>query len=132
MSITNPYVALTYLLKNNSSITDLLGVFNGTTTPLITGGVLAETETDLPAIVFKAEPVIETEYLTDNQFLINCYASTEVEAYTVAYEIIKQFNQAQHVADGYNCYTTCEIITSVVDPDSKEANVPVVFRLVSM
>lgn len=137
MSIDNPYVAITALLMGNSNITDIVGKFlleNGEkgTIPLIKGGELAEKETDLPAIVFKAEIVIEQEYMTDNNFLLNCYGATELEAYVLAYEVIKQFNEVQTVINGYNCYTTCNIITSVVDPSSKQANVPIEFRLVNM
>jgi len=113
-------------------LTALLGVYQGTVIPLIKGGILPETETGLPALTFDVEPSTKTNFLSDNNFLINVYAETARESYLVAKTIIDQFNQCQNVVSGYNAYTTCSILTQVTDPTSKEVNTPVEFRLVNM
>ena len=130
--ISDSYTALNALLASNSTLTALLGVYGGTSIPLIKGGILAEVETDLPAIVFEVEPSTKTNFLANDFFLINVYAQTSRESYLVAKTIIDEFNQCQNVTNGYNAYTTCSVLTQVTDPTSKQVNTPVEFRLVNM
>jgi hypothetical protein len=120
------------LLFGNSTLTALLGKFTNGVTPLIEGGVLPEVETDLPAVVFEIEPSPKTNFLGDYNFLLNVYGANLREAFLVAQTIIDEFNQCQTVVNGYFTQTTCSILTSVVDPTSKEVNVPVSFRLINM
>jgi len=109
-----------------------LGTYAGTSIPLIKGGILAESETDLPAVTFDVEPSTKKNFLGNDFFLINVYAATARDSYLVAKTIIDEFNQCQNVISGYNAYTTCSILTQVTDPTSKEVNTPVEFRLVNM
>ena len=132
MSISDPYTALKYMLQNNSTLTALLGKFEGTSIPLIEGGVLPEQETDLPAIVFEGEPSSKLNFLGNFNFLLNVYTSTAREGWLIANTIIDEFNQCQTPIDGYFTQTTCNILTSVIDPTSKEVNTPVEFRLINM
>jgi len=132
VSISDSYTALNALLQGNSTLTALLGTYTGTSIPLIKGGILAESEGNLPAIAFDVEPSLKTHFMNDDNFLINVYAATARESYLVAKTIIDQFNEAQTPVDGYFTNTTCNILTQVTDPTSKEVNTPVSFRLVNM
>lgn len=136
--ISDPYTALNALLQNNSNLTSLLGRYllpngNPGTIPLIKGGELAEKETDLPAITFSIEPsFVQKKALGDYNFLINVYAEDARESFLVASTIIEEFNECQTPIDGYFTQTTCNILTQVIDPTSKEVNTPVEFRLVNI
>ena len=130
--ISDPYTAMTALLFGNTTLTALLGTFQGTPIPLIVGGILAETETDLPAIAFEIDPSVKVNFLGDYNFLLNVYGATLRDAFLVSQTIIDEFNQCQTAISGYFTQTTCSILTSVTDPASKEVNVPVVFRLINM
>ena len=130
--IGDAWTALNGLLLGNTTLTALLGTYNGTSIPLIIGGVLPETEAGLPALVFEGEPSSKEFFLGNYTFLINVYAATARESWLVANTIIEEFNQCQNPINGYFTQTTCSILTQVVDPTNKEANTPVSFRLVNM
>jgi len=130
--ISDSYTALNALLQGNSTLTALLGKYTGTSIPLIKGGILAEQEGNLPGIAFEVEPSTKEHFLGNDFFLINVYAATSRESYLVAKTLIDQFNECQNVIVGYNAYTTCNILTQVTDPTSKEVNTPISFRLVNM
>ena len=120
------------LLSGNSTLTALLGTFQGGVIPLIEGGVLAEQEIDLPAIVFVPEPATKEAFLGDYRFLVNIYAETSRESYLVANTLVDQFNEKQNPINGYFTQTTCNILTQVANPTAKEVNTPVEFRLINM
>lgn len=130
--ISDAWTALNAILQGNSTLTALLGTYQGGSNPLIKGGVLAETETDLPALVFEGEPSAKLNFLGDFNFLINVYSETAREGWIVANTIMEEFNQCQTPIDGYFAQTTCSVLTQVVDPTSKEVNTPVSFRLINM
>jgi len=131
--INDPYTALTALLHGNSTLTALLGTYQGGSIPLIKGGILAESETDLPAIAFDLEPsVIQNYTLGDYHFLINVYAATGRDSFLVANTLMEEFNGCQTPINGYFTQTTCSILTQVTDPTSKEVNTPVEFRLINI
>jgi len=135
--ISDAWTALNALLQGNSNITSLLGKYllpNGTpgTIPLIKGGILAEKETDLPAIVFEGEPSSKLNFLGNFSFLINVYTATAREGFILSSTIMDEFNQCQTPIDGYFTQTTCNILTQVTDPTSKEVNTPVEIRLINM
>lgn len=131
--ISDPYTALTALLMSNSTLTALLSTFKGTAIPLIQGGELEEQETGLPAITFTVEPSsIQNYTVGDYNFLINVYAEDARESFIVANTLIDEFNGCQGPVDGYFTQTTCNILTQVVDPTSKEVNTPIAFRLVNI
>ncbi len=130
--INNAYVALNALLAGNTTLTALLGTYKGTSTPLIKGGAIAESETDLPAIEFEVEPSTKQHFLGDYNFLLNIYTKTAVEGFIIGQTILDQFNESQTPIDGYFTNTTCNILTQVVDPTSKQVNTPMSFRIVNM
>lgn len=135
--ISDPYTALNYILQTNSNITSLLGVYQGTSIPLIKGGDLPETETDLPALTFYNNNMDTNREIEDSVFTINCYAgntdSTTEDAsrnsFLVAKTIVKELNGGQSCADGYAVTTTCRILATIPDPTAKEANTAVEIRL---
>lgn len=130
--IIDPYTALNGILQSNTALTSMLGHYAGTTIPLIKGGILAETETALPAITFYANAG-ETEQVVSNYFFtINCYATNERDSYLLALKIIEEFNECDSGFNGYFARTTCNIITSIPDPQRKEVNTPVSFRIVNI
>lgn len=127
--ISDPYTALNQILQSNTAITSLLGTYTGTTIPLIKGGVLAESEGNLPAIAFYNNS-LDTDYnIEDTTFTINCYAETERESFLLARTIVKELNGGQSFADGYPITTTCSILATIPDPSSREINTAVEMRL---
>jgi len=130
--ISNSFDALAHLFHNNSNVTSLLGKFQGTSIPLVVGGEMAETETDLPAIIYYPENGNPTLYLRDQRFLVNCYAATTREAFILSQTLIDEFNDTQYIADGYPIKINCNSLITVIDPQSKEVNTPVEFRVVNI
>ncbi len=135
--ITDSYTAMYALLQDNTTITAMLGKFllpNGSagTIPLIKGGVLAEKETDLPAITFRVDTNQRTHFLDDQYFIVNCFASNEQDSYILAKTIVDEYNECSNVSDGYNSRTTCRIIGDVPDPTANEINTPIEFRIVNI
>lgn len=127
--INEPYTALNYILQNNSTITSLLGVYQGTTIPLIKGGVLPETETDLPCIVFNNDSYEPNFNNQDSLFTVNCYAETERESFILARTVVNELQSNQTTANGYPVTTTARILAVIPDPTAKEVNTAVEVRL---
>jgi hypothetical protein len=116
-------------LQSNTAITDLLGVYGGTSIPLISGGILPEVETDLPAIVYYNDNMLTDRSIEDTSFTINCYAETERESFLLARTILQELNGGQSFANGYPITTTCSILAVIPDPTANEVNTAVVMRL---
>lgn len=134
MSISDPYTALNAILQGNTNITSLLGKYllpDGTpgTIPLIKGGVLAETETDLPCITFYTNSLNTDRKIEDASFTINCYADTERNSFLLARTIVSELNGGQSFANGYPITTTCNIVATIPDPTANEVNTAVEMRL---
>lgn len=132
MSIDDPYTVLKYILQNNTSIASLLSVCEGTTIPLVAYAKLEENETGLPCILVVPETTSPENFLNDDTFLANCYASTKRESYLLARTVVKQLNQCDNGAEGYQARTTAKILASVPDPQDKETNTPVEIRIVNI
>lgn len=130
--ISDSYTALTAILQSNTTLTALLGTYQGTSIPLIKGGVLAEQETDHPKLIFRSSGSDKENFLKDDKFIINCVALTEREAFLVATTLIDEFNQCQNPINGYFVQSTCRIIGGIPNPTDKGINVPVDFRIVNM
>lgn len=138
MSISDPYTALKYILQNNTEITSLLGKYidpttgTKTTIPLIYGGVLDATQTDLPCIGYYNNNMDTNRSIEDSTFTLNCYAGTDRASFLLAKTIVNQLNGGQSFANGYSVTTTCKILGSVPDPQSKEVNTVVEIRLFNL
>lgn len=130
--ISDPYTALNAILQSNTAITSLLGVYQGTTIPLIKGGILAKTETDLPAIEFYNNSLETNRDIEDTAFTINCYAETEKEAFNVARTVVKELNGGQSHVGSYCVTTTCNMTATVPDPAANEVNKIVEIRLYNL
>ena len=127
--INDPYTALNYILQNNSNITSLLSTYQGTSIPLIAGGVLAEVETGLPAIVFNVDNHGEKFNQKQSIFTVNCYASIERDSFLLAKTVIKELKGLQTTANGYPVTLQADILATVPDPTAKEVNTAVEVRL---
>ena len=127
--INDPYTALNYILQSNTTITALLGHFQGGTIPLIQGGVLAETEIDLPCIVFYNDNHTEDFNLSDSNFTVNCYAKTERDSFLLARTVVKELKGNQNIALGYPVTITARILATIPNPIAKEVNTAVEIRL---
>ena len=127
--INDPYTALNYILQSNTAITSLLGKYTGTTIPLIKGGVLAETETALPCIVFYNDNHDEDFNLSDSNFTVNCYAKTERDSFLLARTVVKELKGSQNTALGYPVTITARILATIPNPIAKEVNTAVEIRL---
>lgn len=125
----DPYTALNLILQSNSNITSLLGKYQGTDIPLIKGGILAETETGLPAIVFNNDNFIPKFNIEDSVFTVNCYATTERDSFLLAKTVTKELQANQTTANGYPVTTSARILAVIPDPASKEVNTAVEVRL---
>lgn len=130
--ITDPYTFLSAILPTKTNITSLLSTFKDTSIPLIQGGVLAETETGLPAITFRVDTATRIQSTDTQFFIVNCYGATERDSYIVARAVVDEFNEQQEGIDGFVALTTCSMLSSVGDPTTKEINTPVEFRVLSI
>ena len=137
MSINNPDTALKYILQTNTAITALLGVYQGTTIPLIAGDSLPEVEMGKSALVYYLNSIDPNRNIEDSEFTINCYAQdtsdlikdARSKSLKIARTIVKELNGGQSFANGYPITTTCRIQRPVPDPTIKEVNTPVEIRL---
>lgn len=127
--INDPYTKINQILQSIPAITSLLGKYQGTTIPLIKGGVLPETETDLPAITFYNNSHDSEFNNNDTFFTVNCYAKTERESFLLAKTVVDQLKGLQHCDDGYPVTLYPRIITAIPDPINKEVNTAVEVRL---
>jgi len=127
--INDPYTALNYILKNNVIITSLLGTYQGSTEPLIKGGVLAEQEKDYPRIIFYSDPLVTNMKIEDATFLLNCMAKTSRESYLIARTVVKELNKGQEFAGGYPCTITCRVLGQNPDPTQLAVNTVVEMQL---
>ena len=127
--INDPYTFLNAVLQSKTAITSLLGVYQGTTIPLIKGGILAESETDLPAITFYNNISDNMDNYEDSSFTVNCYAETERESFILARTVLKELQQHQETIGSYSATITGNIITSIPDPTANEVNTAVEIRL---
>jgi hypothetical protein len=128
----DPYTALNALLQNNSNITSLLGTYQGGSIPLIKGGVLAETETDLPAITFYSSSLDKNFNQRESVFTLNCYANTERNSFLLASTIIDEYQSWFGVSNGYNMMTQARILSVIPDPTANEVNTAVEIRLINI
>ena len=127
--IDDPFTKLNQILQDTPAITELLGTYQGSTIPLIKGGILAETETDLPAITFYNNN--HESYFTDNDsvFTINCYAATSRESFRLAKTVVDSLKGLQDSTGGYSVTLTPRILTSIPSPTDREVNTAVEVRL---
>ena len=130
--INDPFTVLNAILQSNTTITAMLGVYQNTSIPLIMGGVLAETETDLPCITFYPNNADPIQILNNDTFTVNCYAETLRDSYLLARTVVDQLNEEDSGVDGYQARTTAKILTSIPDPTAKEVNTPVEVRIVNI
>ncbi len=129
------------LLTDNVNITTLLGKYllpDGTpgTIPLIKGGILAESETDLPCITYNAEQGDKNKANKNQRFLLNVYAGNtinmldaELNSYTVAATIQDQLDGFHGFAGNVPVSVTASILGAVPDPAANQVNTPVEVRL---
>lgn len=127
--INDPYTALNAILQSNATITSLLGVYQGTTIPLIKGGILAETETDLPCITYYNNNNDIEGGRESSIFTVNCYAETERESYLLARTVLNELVNNQETHGAYSATITGNILTSIPDPTANEVNTAVEIRL---
>lgn len=127
--INDPYTKLNQILASNTTITSLLGKYQGTTIPLIKGGNLAEEETDLPAITFYNNNYDSDFNNNDTFFTVNCYAKEERDSFLLAKTVVDQLKGLQDCNDGYPVTCTARIIAGIPDPINKEVNTAVEVRL---
>ncbi|MGB3512161.1 MAG: hypothetical protein WBA93_23570 [Microcoleaceae cyanobacterium] len=127
--INDPYTFLNAVLQGESEITSLLGVYQGTDIPLIKRGILAEVETDLPAITITSPSGDLEDGKEDCLMTINCYAKTEDESYKVARKVLHKTNKHQYTKGQYSATMTGQIFPSVPDPNANEVNTPLEIRV---
>lgn len=135
--INDPFTALNAILQSNTNITSLLGKYlltDGTpgTVPLIKGGVLAEKETDLPALTFYSNGQEKNFNQRLTTFTINCYAETTRESFLIAQTLVNEYQSWFGVIDGYNMQTRAFILASIPDPQANEINTAVEIQLTNI
>ncbi len=129
------------LLAQFPEITDLLGKYllpDGTpgTIPLIKGGVLPETETDLPCIVYNVEPGKRIKAHKYQYFLLKCCAGdtinmkdSEAKSYELAETVESKLNGFHGFAGTTPVSASVSILGQQVDPDSRQSITPIEVRL---
>jgi hypothetical protein len=131
LAVNNVYSALKKALQENAVISPLLGVYGGTSIPLVSCGVLAETETDLPALTMRMEILDElnTTY-GDESFIILVSAETEIQATIVARAIINEWGDGAVNVDGFAMSLTSNGLGSVVNPTANSIDIPISMRVI--
>lgn len=132
MPISDSYTFLSAILLNNTNITSKVSVFKDTSIPLIQGGVLAETETNLPAITFNVDDNTRTYFLDEQFYIIGCHAENQRDCYLLAKTIIDEFNQCDIGFDGFSAKITCRLLGGTPDPQARQITIPVEFRIVNI
>jgi hypothetical protein len=130
--INDPYTALKAILQSNTTITDLLDNYAGTSIPLIAYGTLGEVEQGLSALVIYPNTSDPEYFLNDDVFTCDCFAAKTYDSFQLAKTIVKELNQCDSGINGYQARTTARILTSIPDPSAKETNTPVEIRIVNI
>ena len=131
MAANNVYTALKFAIQNNSVIHPLLGHYVGGTIPLVSCGVLAETETGLPALTMRMEGLDELNpTYGDESFIILVSASTEIEASIVARAIISEYGDGSANQDGYAMSFTSNGLGSIINPTANSIDIPISMRVI--
>ena len=131
MAVDNVYSALVTALQENTVISPLLGHFLGGTKPLVKAGVLAETETGLPALTLRMENMDElNKAYGDESFIILVSASTEIQATKVVRAIITEWGDGAVNIDSYSMSLTSTGLGSNPSPTANSINIPVLMRVI--
>jgi hypothetical protein len=105
------------LIQEKSSITSLLGVFSGTSFPMVLIGTFPEEQTALPAISIRGLPKDVQFGVSDSRITVSCFAATENEAQIVANAVNEFFRDSQGGVDGFAAKFDSSITGSVNDAD---------------
>ena len=131
MALNNVYAALKKALQENAVISPLLGVYNGGSIPLVSAGVLAKTEKDLPALTMRMDILDELNpTYGDETFIILCSAKTEIQATNVARSIISEWGDGAVNIDGFSMSLTSSGLGSTVSPTANSIDIPVSMRVI--
>ena len=121
------YEALISLILAETSITSLLGVFTGTTQPLVLVGTIPEAQDGLPAISLRNAIQSGDFGISDNFIECHCYASTEVESRKVAQSVYDYFRNSIGGVPGFGARFEASILST--QPDEKSTNTIVEIRV---
>jgi len=131
LAVDNVYSALIGALKANTTIETQLGHYAGTTTALIKAGVLAETETDRPAITIRLESMEELNPTYGNEsFILLVSASSEITSTKIARSIITELDNTLVNIDGFAMWFSCKGLGSNGEPTTNEISTPVTMRVI--
>jgi hypothetical protein len=113
--------AVLKLIKDESSITDLLGKFKSggvdTAFPMVLIGTFPEEQTNLPAISIRALNKDVQYGITTSRITVSCYAETENESMNVANAVNDLFRDAQGGVSGFSARFESSITGTVNDAD---------------
>jgi len=117
----NDIEATLQLIQEETSITDLLGMFKSggsdTAFPLVLIGTFPEEQTNLPAISLRGLNKDVQFGITDSRITASCYAKTENEAQEVAIALNAFFRDSQGGVDGFAGKFDSSITGNVNDAD---------------
>ena len=109
------------LIKEESSITDLLGKFKSggvdTNFPLVLIGTFPEEQTNLPAISIRGLPKDVQFGISTSRITVSCYAASENEGQIVANAVNEFFRDAQGGVSGFAARYESSITGNVNDAD---------------
>lgn len=105
------------LIKEEPSITSLLGVFVGTSEPLALIGTFPEEETNLPAISLRGLPKDVQFGISTSRITVSCYAASENEGQKVANAVNEFFRDSQGGVSGFTARFESSITGNVNDAD---------------
>lgn len=113
--------AVLQLIKEESTITDLLGKFKSdgvdTAFPMALIGTFPEEQTNLPAISVR-RLVRDKQYsASTSNITVSCYAKTELESDTVADAVNEFFRDSQGGVNGFAAKFESDITGNVNDSD---------------
>ena len=111
------------LIKEESSITSLLGVFidpstgNDTSEPLALIGTFPEEQTNLPAISLRGSLADVQFGISTTRITVSCYAETENEGNALAKAVNEFFRDSQGGVSGFAARYESSITGNVNDAD---------------
>lgn len=119
--------AVVQLIKEESTITGLLGVFTGTTEPIVVVGAIPEDQNDddtnLPAISIHPLAKDTVFGITTSRITVSCYAKSENESAGVASAVNEYFRDSQGGVNGFSAKFESVILGTTNNGDEAGTNV---------
>lgn len=118
------------LLKQTPDITDLLGVIEGSSFPVVFGGEIPKTVKNMPALCLTGgSSDILPSTIGEQNYTLNVYAETEDEAEEVRNKIMTLLDDNSFIKLGVVMRLRLTGLVSIPNPTETEVNAPLSVRV---